>query len=268
MQTGHAIITGGSSGIGLELARQLTQRGWDLSLIARDPARLQEARTKLVAEKQNSNQSIYTCQADVAEQRQIDDAIQQATRVNGPPLLLITCAGTVKPGYFSQLSLDDFERINRVNYLGTVYTVKSVVPRMLKQQRGCIVMISSGAGLMGLYGYTAYSPTKFAVRGFAESLRPELKADGIRVSVVYPPDTLTPQLIEEQKYRPVETRYIAETGGTMSAEDVAAAILTGIDKGKFSITPGASMTWLNRLHSLAGPVLQKYFDHLADKAGK
>lgn len=268
MQTGHAIITGGSSGIGLALARQLARQGWNLSLIARDPARLQEAHEILAAEKRDNNQSIYTCRADVADQSQVENAIQQAIGVNGPPLLLVTSAGAVKPGYFSQLTLDDFEHMNRVNYLGTVYTVKCVVPYMQKQHNGRIVMISSGAGLMGLFGYTAYAPAKFAVRGFAESLRPELKADGIRVSIVYPPDTLTPQLIEERKARPAETRGIAEAGGEMRAEEVATAILNGIARGRFCITPGASMTWLNRLHSLAGPLLQKYYDYLAEKAGK
>lgn len=268
MQPGHAIITGGSSGIGLALARQLLQRGWNLSLIARDPARLQEARRVLEGESRDNSQSVFICPADVTDAGRIDSAIKQSIQVNGTPLLLVTSAGAVKPGYFTQLTLDDFEQMNRVNYLGTVYTVKSTVPYMQKQQDGHIIMISSGAGLIGLFGYTAYAPAKFAVRGFAESLRPELKADGIRVSIVYPPDTQTPQLVEEQKHRPAETRYISKAGGVMTAEKVAAAILSGYDRGVFRITPGASMTWLYRLQGLADPFLYKYFDHLVDKSRK
>lgn len=268
MQTGHAIITGGSSGIGLALARFLLRRGWVISLIARNPTRLREARSMLETEILDSSRSVFTCPADVTDAGQIESAIQQSVQVNGTPLLLVTSAGAVRPGYFNQLTLEDFEQMTRVNYLGTVYTVKSTVPYMQQQRRGHIIMISSGAGLVGLFGYTAYAPAKFAVRGFAESLRPELKADGIRVSIVYPPDTQTPQLEEERKLRPVETQYISAAGGIMTAEKVAAAILSGYDRGKFCITPGTAMTWLYRLQGLANPLLQKYFDRLVDKSRK
>ena len=93
--------------------------------------------------------------------------------------------------------MDVHERTMQVNYFGSLYCVNAVLPYMTKAQKGQIVLVSSGAGLVGLYGYTPYSPSKFALRGLAESMRQELKDQGIRVSIVYPPDTDTPGWREE-----------------------------------------------------------------------
>jgi 3-dehydrosphinganine reductase len=101
---------------------------------------------------------------------------------------------TARPGYFEEVPVAVFERTMAVNYFGTLYPLKAVVPAMVKRGKGAVVLISSGAGLMGLFGYTPYSPTKFALRGLAESLRAELKPTGVHVMIVYPPDTDTPQL--------------------------------------------------------------------------
>ena len=127
-------------------------------------------------------------------------------------------------------------------------------------------MVSSGAGLIGLFGYTAYAPSKFAVRGLAESLRGELARDGIGVSIVYPPDTDTPQLIEENRHKPPETRRITAQARTWSPEDVAWVILEGVRRNRFVITPGWEMWALCRLHSLIGSLLHRRFDRLAANA--
>ncbi len=85
-----------------------------------------------------------------------------------------------------------------VNYFGTLYSIKAALPAMETQKQGHIVLIFSGAGLIGLLGYSSYRPTKFAVRGLAESLRAELKPKNINISIVYPPDTDTPIPQREQ----------------------------------------------------------------------
>jgi 3-dehydrosphinganine reductase len=121
------------------------------------------------------------------------------------------------------------------------------------------VMISSGAALLGIYGYTAYAPSKFAVRGFAEALRSELAPDGIAVSVVYPPDTDTPQFREEVRLRPEPTSRVAGTAGVLSADRVAEAILRGIRRGRFAIAPGLEMSALAVLHSVIGPMLHRFW---------
>jgi 3-dehydrosphinganine reductase len=262
----HAMITGGSSGIGKAVAQLLASRGANISIIARDRDKLEKARQEIVNLALNSSQKILTFVADVAQPLKITVAIEKAISEQGTPDILITSAGIAIPGYFQDLTLETFEQTMRVNYFGSLYAVKAVLPAMAAAQKGNIVLISSGAGLIGLYGYTAYSSSKFALRGFAESLRGELKPKGIKVSIVYPPDTDTPQLIAENQTKPPETKAITATAKTWSAEGVAQEIVKGINQQKFAISPGFEMTVLNRFHSLIAPLLNKYFDRLSSRS--
>jgi len=264
----HAIITGGSSGIGKAVARLLAEQGVNISLIARDRHKLEQAREEISTVTVNSQQKILTFMADVAAQESISTAIQQAIATLGTPELLITSAGMAHPGYFSQIPLEIFEQTMAVNYFGTLYSIRAALPGMLERKKGRIVMISSGAGLIGIYGYSAYCPSKFALRGLAESLRGELKPQGIGVTIVYPPDTDTPQLAAENKIKPLETQKITATAKTWSAAAVAAEIVGGVAQNKFAIAPGTELTILNRFHSLLSPLLNKYFDAIINKTNK
>ena len=261
----HAIITGGSSGIGKATAKLLAMKGTDISIIARDADKLNRATQEIKNVALTSQQQILSFVADVSQLSDINQAIEKAIATQGTPDLLITSAGIAIPGYFKDISLDVFEQTIRVNYFGSLYAIKAVLPAMQATQKGHIVLISSGAGLIGLYGYSAYSPSKFALRGLAESLRGELKPQGINISIVYPPDTDTPQLAAENKTKPPETKAITATADTWSAEGVAKEIIRGIQKQQFAIAPGLEMTILNRLHSVISPLLNKYFDSIAKK---
>lgn len=260
----HALITGGSSGIGKATARRLLERGMNVTLLARDTTKLEAARTELSAVAR-SDQRIETVAADVSDRPQLEAAIAGAIATLGTPSLLVTSAGIAHPGYFSELPIEIFERTMAINYFGTLYAVRAVLPSMLAAGKGHLALISSGAGLVGIYGYTPYSPSKFALRGLAEALRGELKPNGIGISIVYPPDTDTPQLVEENKTKPAETKAITATAETWSADGVAAAIVTGIAQNRFAITPGTEMWVLNRFHSLLAPALNRYFDQLIAK---
>ena len=261
----HIIITGGSSGIGKATATLFVQTGANLTLIARDLNTLESTRAELEALKVKKNQQILTLSADVSQRQQIEEAIQTAIETNGSPDLLMTSAGIAHPGYFQDLTIDIFEKTMAVNYFGSLYSIRAVVPEMQKQRRGQIILISSGAGLIGIYGYTPYSPSKFALRGLAEALRGELKPFGIGVSIVYPPDTDTPQLVAENRTKPPETKQITATAETWSAADVAQEIVRGIEQQKFAIAPGLEMTLLQRFHSLLSPTLNWYFDRIVRK---
>ena len=258
----HVIITGGSSGIGKALAILLAQQGANITLIARDRQKLTSARQEIAAVSLNTNQEILITTADVAKQQSITQAISSAIAKLGTPELLITSAGIAHPGYFTQIPLEVFEQTMAVNYFGSLYSVKAVLPTMLNQKRGRIVLISSGAGLIGIYGYSAYSPAKFALRGLAESLRGELKPQGIRITIAYPSDTDTPQLAAENKIKPAETKKITATAKIWSATEMAEQILRGVERNKFAIAPGTEMTILNRFHSLLAPLLNWYFDKI------
>ncbi|MGF1604379.1 MAG: SDR family oxidoreductase [Thermosynechococcaceae cyanobacterium] len=263
MKTGHAIITGGSSGIGKATATLLAQQGLNLTLIARDSAKLEQ--TRRILEQTLPSQKILTQTADVAVRSQVEQAIEDAIATQGPPTHLITCAGIAHCDYFQNLSLEAYERSMAVNYFGSLYCIRAVLPLMEQQQQGHIVVVSSGVGLIGIYGYSAYSPTKFALRGLAESLRGELKPLGIQISVVYPPDTDTPQLAQENKIKPLEMKQISGTAKMWSAENVAKTIVKGIEKKQFIIAPGPEMMVLGRLHSLIAPLLNRYFDRIVTR---
>ena len=268
MKIEHAIITGGSSGIGKAVAQLLAQDGTNISIIARDRSKLNLAQQEIAAVTVSPQQQVLSFAADVAQLTEITSAIEMAIAQQGTPDLLITAAGIAIPGYFEDIPLETFEQTMRVNYFGSLYCVKAVLPAMKTAKQGNITFISSGAGLIGLYGYSAYSPSKFALRGLAESLRGELKLHNIKVSIVYPPDTDTPQLVAENKTKPPETKAITATADTWSAEGVAQEIVKGIKKQTFAITPGLEITVLNRFHSILFPLLNKYFDRLVVKIRK
>lgn len=263
----HAIITGGSSGIGKATALLLAQRGMHISLIARDPQRLAEARAAIEAVRLQPDQRVVDLVADVADYEEVEQAITAAIRQTGVPDILITSAGMVVPGCCADQPVELFEQTMLVNYFGTLYAIKTVLPRMLERRRGHLVLISSGVALFNVYGYTAYGASKFALRGLAEALRSELRPANIYVSIVYPPDTNTPMLAEENKNKPVATRRITAGAGVLTAEHVAQAIVAGIDRHAFTITPGLQMTLLARLNSLVSPLLNWHFDRIVRQSG-
>lgn len=263
----HAIITGGSSGIGKAIAIMLAKEGANLSLIARREDILSQAKAEIEAAKASPEQKVICLSASVTQFDDIQTAINQGIEELGPPDLLITSAGMAHPGYFQELPLEVFEDTMNVNYFGTLYAIQSALPSMIKQQQGHIVMISSVAGLVGVYGYTAYSPSKFAVRGLAESLRGELKQCGIDVSVVYPPDTDTPQLAAENLIKPEETKRITQSTKIWTAQEVAEVIVKGMKRREFAITPGVEAKMIQNFHSLLTPITHWYFDRLVNQKG-
>lgn len=255
----HVLITGGSSGIGLALARQAAAAGARVSLVARDAVKLAAARDAVGG-------ATFSTVADVAVETQVLAAINAAERIHGPVDVLIASAGVAEPGYFADLPTAAFERAMAVNYFGTLYALKAVVPAMRARGRGAVVLISSGAGLHGFFGYTAYAPSKFALSGLAEALRAEMQGTGVHVMIVYPPDTDTPQLTAENRTKPIETKAITAGGGLWTAEAVAQATLAGLARGRFAITSGAPVTALYRLNSLLRPILFWRFDRQARNA--
>jgi 3-dehydrosphinganine reductase len=257
----HAIVTGGSSGIGLETARQLAARGAAVSLIARGPERLEQA----AGELRRSGATVRTEAVDVSNQRALEAALGRLTADGGPCDVLVTSAGLARPGHFLELADEIFRQMIEVDYFGTLYAVRAVAPSMVERGRGHIVTVSSAAGLIGIYGYSAYGPAKFAVRGLAESLRAEMGPHGVHVSCVCPPDVDTPQLADENQYKPDETRAVSGTAKAITADAVARAILSGIDKQKFWICPDPSTKALSRLGSLLFPLLNRDFDRKVAK---
>jgi 3-dehydrosphinganine reductase len=178
--------------------------------------------------------------------------VEEVTQRDGIPDLLINSAGITQPGYIQELGLEVFREMMEVNYFGTVNTVKAALPGMMGRGWGHIVNISSVAGFGGVFGYSAYGASKFAVRGFSDVLRAEMKPHGINVSVVFPPDTDTPQLAYEKPFQPPETKVMNTKAKTLSAEEVAKCVLRGVERGKYIILPGTDTKFYYHLNDLIG----------------
>lgn len=143
----------------------------------------------------------------------------------------------------------------RLNYFSAVYATRAVVPQMKahKNSRGRIVFISSQAGQLGLYGYTAYSGAKFALRGMAEALQMELLPYNIRVTVAFPPNTDTEGFKTELESMPKETKMISETAGLWKPSRVARTILSDACQGVHYSTFGMDGWLLGNLTAGMSP---------------
>jgi 3-dehydrosphinganine reductase len=232
------LITGGSSGIGLAAAKQLASAGAHVWLAARRPELLETALKEVQAARRDPSQLCGVVSADVSDPKEAARIVETVTKAAGVPDVLINSAGISQPGYVQELSPQVFERVMKVNFLGTVYVIGAALPAMMNRGSGHIINLSSMAGYLGVFGYSAYGATKYAVAGYSEVLRAEMKPHGLRVSVAFPPDTDTPQLAYEEPFKPAETKAISGNAKALSADKVARAILQQAEKGYFMIFPG------------------------------
>lgn len=258
----HVIITGGSSGIGEAFARLALARGDRVSLIARDEARLAQCAERLAGA---DAARIGWHSSDVRDEARLAAAVRSAEERFGPCDLLITSAGIAVPGYFENLGADVFREQMEVNFLGTVNAVRAVYRGMAERRHGQILMVSSAAAFIGLFGYTAYGASKFAVAGFAESLRAEARRHGIGVAVCFPPDTDTPQLAAENRLKPPETARITRSAGLLSADRLAKLVMRDMERGRFVIYPGSRVAMLGRFSGLARPAINFWLDRMAGR---
>jgi 3-dehydrosphinganine reductase len=256
----HALITGGSSGIGLAVADQLAAKGAKVSLLARGQDRLEQAAAELAAKGYSG---VVGRAVDVADEAAVKQAITELVDKQGPCDILVASAGLTYPGYFADLPDEQFRLLMEVNYFGMLYAIQAVAPSMTSRSQGSIVGMSSAAGLIGVFGYSAYVPTKYAVRGLLETLRAELAPKGIHVGCVFPPDTDTAQLAFEEPLKPAETKAISGSIKPISAERVAKATVAGIEAGRFWITADVQTRMLARIGGLGREILAWDFDRKA-----
>jgi short-subunit dehydrogenase len=187
----------------------------------------------------------------VADNDDVGRKIKSAVEKFGIPDILINSAGVGVGDYFENISYEQFDKVMKINVYGTRNTISAILPFMKQKGGGHIVNISSMAGLVGMFGYTTYCATKYALVGFSECLRSELKRFNIKVTLVCPPEVKTPFIEEEAKTLPPEARVVKNFAGLLTPEQAARAIVRGIKKRKFLVVPGIAAKFLFFQHRIS-----------------
>lgn len=177
-----SIVTGSSSGIGLETALTLARNGYFTYATMRNPEK--DALIKNALKKENL--SIKVIQLDVIDDESLKNAIDHVTSEAGRIDVLVNNAGYGLVGALEELSMEEIKAQYETNLFGLVRVIQAVLPTMRKQRSGRILNLSSGAGLFGYPGGSAYVSSKFAVEGLSESMAYELEPFGIRVILIEP----------------------------------------------------------------------------------
>lgn len=188
----NALVTGAGKGIGKAVAIALAREGVHVALMARTESQLQEVAREIAA--LGVKTAVVT--ADVSDRQAVNAAVAQAQAELGFLDILINNAGTATFGKFLEIDPADWERNIQVNLMGVYYTTRAVLPRMIDQQTGDIINISSTAGQRGAAATSAYSASKFAVMGLTESLMQEVRKHNIRVSALTPSTVATELAVE------------------------------------------------------------------------
>ena len=226
----NIIITGGSSGIGLAVAKEFAQKGANLFLLARNPQKLENAKAELTSKYNASLVEIYP--TDVAKEESVNKVVQEIGTKYGSIHIVILNAGIGLHGRFEQVSMGELRNIMDVNYWGKVNVLKAALPYMQNTKGAQVGIVSSVGGYVGFFGFSGYTPTKAALIGWAECLRMELD---MPITIVYPPDTDTPLMQVEYPYDVPEVRMISANAKIIPAEEVAQKFIKGMEKGKFEV---------------------------------
>lgn len=224
-------ITGGTSGIGLEMGKQLASSGANVVLFGRKNLEnvVEEIPTNL-----NETLSIFM---ETTDKTIVEKAFSEAVEKVGLPDIVIHSAGIGRCITFNEMSQDDFEKVFQVNVFGS-RNVAEIAFNYLKQTKGQILFIASLAGIVTNYGYSAYSGSKFATLALAGVLQSEWKPFGIAVSVACPPEIDTPLVEKERKESPKVAKILKKFAGNLKLEYACRTMLKGLSKKKYMIIPG------------------------------
>lgn len=237
-----ALVTGASSGIGVEIARLLAKRGHGVTLVARREDRLRELAEELSCANPISAEAIAADLSDPASR----DALAAKVAENGLDVdVLVNNAGFGDQGDFADRDLDSLMRMLSVNIDALVDLQGRFLPAMLERGRGCVINVASNAAFQPIPGNAAYAASKAFVLSFGDAVHHELKGTGVTLTTVCP--------------GPVRTEFMdvagipnaeSQTPGFLwsTPEEVATAAIRGADRGSRAVLPGA----INRATSVLG----------------
>jgi len=219
--------------------------GASVALFARRPDVLRAACDEVGAALRLPDRVARAYVLDASSLEDTRRAMAIAEAEMGEPDILLNCVGRAYPNRFEDLEDDALRATLDANLVSAWNTVRVLLPS-LKRSCGHIVNTASLAGFVGVYGFTDYCASKFAVMGFSEALRAELVPAGVGVSVLCPPDTQTPGFEVENRTKPAETRAISEGAKLLAPDAVAEALMVGLKRGRRVIVPGfdGRMIWI------------------------
>jgi NAD(P)-dependent dehydrogenase (short-subunit alcohol dehydrogenase family) len=237
-----ALVTGASGGIGRAFAEALAREGWALVLLDVNGAALAET-----GEALGGGTRARTVVADVS------DAVALAAALGGEARLdlVVSCAAVLGPGTWATQPAEVFERVLRIDFLGTVNVLRASLPA-LRRARGQAVLLASTAAVHGWPGLAAYSAAKFAVGGWADAIRAELATDGVGVTVVYP------LLIDTPLLRGADLPPILRRGRRLPPEVVVRKTLRAAARRRPRVYVPGVVRVLAALHGLAPSILDRY----------
>lgn len=248
---GAWVITGGASGFGREFARRLAQRGERLVLWDLDGEALTRAAQELGGD-------VYTDVVDVRDAAGLAAAAQRARDAVGPLGHLANCAGVLRVGSAADVSPADYELMMDINYLGTVYVTQALLPHLeeaaARGGRATLLLVASISGLRGFPQLAGYCASKFAVVGFAEALRVELRDQPIDVRVLCPPPGDTPMVRNLAQVPPVY-----KLSRMFSAEEIVDSALRGLERDQDLLLVDLGSHLTRRLNQLTPGVLDRLF---------
>lgn len=206
------VITGASSGIGKVLATRLAMEKVKLVLLSRSAEKLQDVSSEI--QTMGGSVSCFSC--DVTDRFQIEHAIEYIQEAYGAIDVLINCAAVMQEGPIDSITPDKVRELFEVNTIGVITMTRAVLPAMKQNRRGQIINILSTAAVEARANMAIFTATKYAVRGFTESIEKELSSSGIKVTGVYPggvhPDLFTTMPLTDQKTQILEdANKLAET---------------------------------------------------------
>jgi short-subunit dehydrogenase len=273
-----AAVTGAAGGIGRALALELAARGCDLALADRDEAGLQAVAAEIA---KAHSRKVTVHRVDVAVPDQIEAFAREAVTAHPGLNILINNAGVALIGQFNEIDQAQMEWLFNINFWGVVHSTRAFLPHLARQPEAHIVNLSSIFGIIAPPGQTAYAAAKFAVRGFSESLRHELKmaASPVRLSVVHPGGVATNIARNSRtgsgmtdNARRAESIERFDAFAKTAPAAAALRIIEGIEKNAPRILIGRDARIMDLLQRLRPArywtVLARRFEKLAAKAAK
>lgn len=244
------LITGSSRGLGLALAEEFGKAGAKLALAARFPASLERARTVLLERGAIKNvENAFLFPSDLRDAEQAERLIQETTKQFGRVDILVNNAGIITAGPTESQTIEDFRNVMNTNFFSGVHCTVAVLPQMLARREGAIVNIASIGGKIAVPHMLPYTASKFAVVGFSEGLNAELRAKGVRVTMVCPGLMRTGSHLNAQFKGDAEREYrwfslaaslpLVSTSARSAARQIVRAVSAG--KSEIAITPQAEL---------------------------